>query len=53
MKSSKNKSKPDKAAPKAESAFAEQAQKAIRSAQRVAARENARFGLRLIVEEKR
>jgi len=53
MNASKNRRKPLKTAKTAESAFVVQARKAIRKAQRTAARENARFGLRLIVQESR
>ena len=50
MNASKNRPKPPTTAKTAESAFVVQARKAIRKAQRTAARENARFGLRLIVQ---
>ncbi len=50
MKPSKNKP-PQPKLPKSE--FAEMAVKAMRKAQRVAARENARYGLKLIVDDRR
>ena len=50
MNVSKHRAKRPTIAKPAESSFVETAQKAIRKAQRTAARENARFGLRLIVQ---
>jgi hypothetical protein len=50
MTTSKNKSKPAAKTRPAPTAFVEQAQRAIRKAQQTAARENARFGLPLIVQ---
>jgi hypothetical protein len=50
MNESKNRPKPPMPAKAAKSAFVVQAQKAIRRAQRTAARESARFGLHLIVQ---
>jgi hypothetical protein len=49
MTKSKNKSKPAPKSRPAPSRFAATAQRAIRKAQQSAARENARFGLPLIV----
>jgi hypothetical protein len=49
MSVSKNKVKPVKAGKPAESKFVVLAKKAMRQAQRTAERENARFGLPLIV----
>jgi len=53
MNTSKTKPKPAAAAKVTESRFAATARKAIRKAQRTAARENARFGLPLIVQGSR
>ncbi len=50
MIASKNKSKPVAKARGAQSPFATKAQRAIRKAQQAAARENARFGLPMIVQ---
>jgi hypothetical protein len=50
MIASKNKSKPAAKARGAQSPFVAKAQRAIRKAQQTAARENARFGLRMIVQ---
>jgi hypothetical protein len=50
MATSKIKSKPAAKLRGAQTLFAVQAQKAIRKAQQTAARENARFGLALIVQ---
>jgi hypothetical protein len=53
MTTSKNKSKPAAKSRPAPTAFVEQAQRAVRKAQQTAARENARFGLPLIVQPAR
>jgi hypothetical protein len=53
MNASKNKPNSRAAAKPAESAFAQRARRAMRKAQRAAARENLRFGLPLIVERTR
>lgn len=50
MIASKNKSKPAAKARGAQSPFVAKAQRAIRKAQQTAARENARFGLPMIVQ---
>ena len=51
MSESKNRPGSAPAAKRTATPFARQAQKAMQKAQRTAARENARFGLRLIVKE--
>ena len=50
MIASKSKSKPAAKALRTPSPFAAKAQRAIRKAQQTAARENARFGLPMIVQ---
>jgi hypothetical protein len=50
MTASKSKSKPAVKARGAQSLFVAKAQRAIRKAQQTAARENARFGLPMIVQ---
>ena len=50
MIASKSKSKPAAKARGAQSPFVAKAQRAIRKAQQTAARENARFGLPMIVQ---
>jgi hypothetical protein len=50
MNTSKNKAKPTTKLRPAEAPFAATAQRAMRKAQRVAAQENARYGLPLIVQ---
>jgi len=50
MNASKNKSNRDRPAKGAESVFVVKARKAMRLAQRTAAKENLRFGLPLIVQ---
>jgi hypothetical protein len=50
MTTSKTKSKPVAKTRSAQSPFVTRAQRAIRKAQQTAARENARFGLPMIVE---
>jgi len=50
MTASKSKSKPDAKSRIAQSRFVTQAKRAIRKAQQTAARENARFGLPMIVQ---
>jgi hypothetical protein len=53
MRKSKNKSKPAVKSRLPKSAFVETAQRAMRKAQQAAARENARYGLPLIVQTAR
>jgi hypothetical protein len=53
MLKSKNKSKPAAKSRHPQSSFVTKARRAIRKAQQSAARENARYGLRLIVEAPR
>jgi hypothetical protein len=53
MTTSKNKSKPAAKSHPPQSSFVIKAGRAIRKAQKSAARENARYGLRLIVETPR
>jgi hypothetical protein len=50
MSTSKNKAKPTTKLRPTESPFAATAQRAIRKAQKVAAQENARYGLPLIIQ---